>query len=84
MVSAPSTDVDDSLRRLSEQLVARHFSVDLSIESLRGGPDGVDHGQRRVWRGPDQGRALEEVTTFASALLRLGAARLAEHHVHAG
>ena len=44
----------------------------------------IDRGHRRVWRGPDQGRPLDEVADFVSALLCLTAAQLADRYVDVG
>jgi hypothetical protein len=117
VVPAPSTLVDDSLRRLCEQLAARHFSVTIDVHVVCGEPDvrlrvcrpqdpavtvellGPDptswssrgwhavrlqHGDRRLWHGPDHGCPLEEVATFVAALVCAGTEHLGQRYVDLG
>jgi hypothetical protein len=74
--------------------VCRREQPDVTVELLA--PDATiwscrcwtavrdQHGQRRLWLGPDQACSLAEVAAFVCALVRLPAAQLAERYVDAG
>jgi hypothetical protein len=67
---------------------------DLAVEVLGRAPSAappdhwdavrIQHGGRRVWRGPDRGCSLDEVRRFVEALLFLGVAQLAQLYVDLG
>ena len=74
--------------------VCRHDHPAVSVEVLAPDPSTwmsrcwdavrIDCGRRRLWRGPDQERPLEEVVDFVSGLLCLTAAQLAQRYVDVG